>query len=194
MKNIFVLNNRLDASNGTVENVPEMKTKKTFWLLRFAQTAVLAGIALLAAPLEQAEANHGNSATPATVSYVDLVGFFDLTRQPNAVVEFPNSEFGSWWCAKIDVTSDGSTTGLYQGGYLIIFHYPYYPTPDGANESLFEKGDGWVKVWIWMGGGRDDLPVDYVYDSTNSDEPGSAGTSYSVDLYVDGYLVSGPSF
>ena len=38
MKNIFVLNNRLDESNGTVENVLEMKatTKKTPWFLRFA--------------------------------------------------------------------------------------------------------------------------------------------------------------
>ena len=116
MKNIFVLNNRLDESNGTVENVPEMKTKKTTWLLRLAQTAILAGIALLAAPLEQAEANHGNSATPATVSYVDLVGFLNPAQQPNAVVEFPNSEFGSWWGAKIDVASEVNTTGLYQGG------------------------------------------------------------------------------
>lgn len=153
MKNIIVLKNRLDESNGNVENVLEIKTtKKTTWFLRFAQTAVLASIALLAAPVEKAQANHGDGAIPTTVSYVDLIGFLNPAQQPRVDIEFPNSSFGSWWGTKIDVTSDVSTTGLYQGGYLIVFHYPYYPTPDGANESLFEDGDGWVEVWIWMGG------------------------------------------
>ncbi len=55
MRNIFVLNNRLDESNGTVENVLEMKTKKMPWFLRFAgnlkmATAVVVGIGLLASP------------------------------------------------------------------------------------------------------------------------------------------------
>ena len=57
MKNIFVLNNRLDESNGTVENVLEMKaTKKTPWFLRFAGNlkmadAIAVGFGLLSGSL-----------------------------------------------------------------------------------------------------------------------------------------------
>ena len=36
MRNITVFNNRLDESNGTVENVLELKAKKTPWHLCFA--------------------------------------------------------------------------------------------------------------------------------------------------------------
>ena len=39
MENITVFSNRLDESTGTVENVLEMKTKKTPWHLRFAPKA-----------------------------------------------------------------------------------------------------------------------------------------------------------
>ena len=114
--------------------------KTAFIFKKMATIVAIVGAGLLAAPLEQAEAQD-NSATPATVSYVDLVGFLNPAQQPSVVIEFPDSEFGSWWSAKIDVTSDVSTTGLYQGGYVIIFHYPYYPTPSGASKSLFEDGD-----------------------------------------------------
>lgn len=44
-----------------------------------------------------------------------------------------------------------------------------------------------------MGSDSDPTPPSaFVYDSTNSASP-SAGTPYYVDLYVDGYLVSGLS-
>ena len=82
MENITVFSNRLDESTGTVENVLEMKAKKTPWFLRFAPKAkgivsfvqnllslltrkesvrgaavVLAGIiGLLCAPFESAQA------------------------------------------------------------------------------------------------------------------------------------------
>ena len=155
--------------------------------------AAFVGIGLFTAPIDSVQANHRNKATPATVSYVDLVGFLNPAQQPSVTIDFPNSEFGDWWGAKIDVTSEVSTTGLYQGGYVIIFHDPCYPTPFAASGPLFEDGDGWVEVWIWMGG-PGDPPVAWVHDSTNSDQRGGSGIPYQVDLYVDGFFVSGPSW
>ena len=55
MRNTTVFSNRLDESNGTVENVLEMKVKKTPWFLRFAgkmkTAAAVVGIGLLAGSL-----------------------------------------------------------------------------------------------------------------------------------------------
>ena len=230
MENIPVFNNRLDESNGIVENVLGMKTtaKKTPWHLRFAHKAkgivsfvqnllspltqkeasaaavVLAGISFLKAkkavsPVAAAvvwvgllclpiESAHGAVAEPATVGSVDLVGANDSTPLLfDTVVDF--SDLGSWWGARVPVTSESSSSGLYQGGYVIVSFDPYY-----RGDSPFHgSDDGWVEVWIWMGG-LDDPPVAYVYDSSNSSGRGGSGSFYCVDLYIDGYLVSGPSW
>ena len=43
----------------------------------------------------------------------------------------------------------------------------------------------WVELWVWMGDDSSE-PDAYAYDSR--------GDSYDVDLYIDDYLISGPSW
>ena len=61
MENIPVFSNRLDESNGTVENVLEMKTKKMPWFLRFAPKAkgIVSFVQNLLSPLTQKEGVRG---------------------------------------------------------------------------------------------------------------------------------------
>ena len=61
MENITVFSNRLDESNGTVENVLEMKAKKTPWHLRFAPKAkgIVSFVQNLLSPLTRKESVRG---------------------------------------------------------------------------------------------------------------------------------------
>ncbi len=61
MRNIPVLNHRLDESNGTVEHVLEMKAKKTPWHLLFAPKAkgIVSFVQNLLSPLTQKEGVRG---------------------------------------------------------------------------------------------------------------------------------------
>ena len=61
MRNIPVLNNRLDGFNGIVEHALEMKAKKTPWHLRFAQKAkgIVSFVQNLLSPLTQKEGVRG---------------------------------------------------------------------------------------------------------------------------------------
>ena len=83
MRNIPVFSNRLDESNGIVENVLEMKAKKTPWHLRFAPKAkgLVSFVQNLLSPPTQKEGVRGGqlsaffqSATAAIVGIALLVG------------------------------------------------------------------------------------------------------------------------
>ena len=80
MENITVFSNRLDESNGTVENVPEMKAKKTPWFLRFALKAkgLASFVQNLLSPLTQKEDVRGGQLSaffqPAAAVVAGVVG------------------------------------------------------------------------------------------------------------------------
>ena len=83
MENIPVFSNRLDESNGIVENVLEMKAKKTPWHLRFAQKAkgLVSFVQNLLSPLTRKEGVRGGqlsaffqSAAVAVIGIGLLVG------------------------------------------------------------------------------------------------------------------------
>lgn len=133
-------------------------------------------------PVEKA---HGASAEPATVVSVNLVGVYDSAPH---LVDIEFSSLGSWWDARVNRSLATGHTRFFQGGYLIVFFDPYYQI-----DSPYTKGDGWIEVWIWMGG-FNAPPEAYVYNSSNFSVPGGEGTFYEVDLFIEGYLISGPSY
>ena len=80
MRNIPVLNHRLDESNGTVEHVLKMKVKKTPWYLRFAPKAkgIVSFVQNLLSPLTQKEGVRGGQLSaffqPAAAVVAGVVG------------------------------------------------------------------------------------------------------------------------
>ena len=110
MENIPVLSNRLDESNGIVENVLEMKAKKTPWFLRFAPKAkgIVSFVQNLLSPLTQKEGVRGGQLSaffqPAAAvvvgigllvgSTADVLGQFD--RDP-PISDVSFSKAGGGW-------------------------------------------------------------------------------------------------
>ena len=89
MENIPVLSNRLDESNGTVEHVLEMKTKKTPWFLRFAPKAkgIVSFVQNLLSPLTQKEGVRGGQLSAFFQPAAAIVVGIGLLVGSNAAVQ-----------------------------------------------------------------------------------------------------------
>lgn len=130
---------------------------------------VVVGIGLLTAPIDSAQANHGD--IPLVLS-VDIysssrVGF-SLTH------DWPNGH-----CGVINPQSSNPPVP-YKGGYFQVNLYPFVGlTSDGHPVCSASE---WIELWVWLGdddGLVGSNPYAYVYDSK--------GNFYYVDIYIDGY-------
>ena len=153
-----------------------MKTASIF--KKMAAIVAIVGAGLLAAPLEQAEAQ-GPSGSLPTAKFVDVTGCFD---------DDPTS-FNFTWEITTDYWPLGaypswsiSSRCLYQGGYVVITLNRLIGWSSRLQRWIYSTSD-WVEIWVWMG--DDDLdPYAWAEDSE--------GYRYDVDLYFDGYHFSGP--
>ena len=149
--------------------------------------AAVVGIGLFLAPMESAQAQ--GSGVPTVVS-VDITscsfGSFTFDQELSATYYWPNGYFRSVSYSSCYHTGGYTVVELVPavwGWYAVRMEWNWIPDLDSE----------WVSIWVWMGSDSDSTPPSaFVCDSTNSSSP-SAGTPYYVDLYVDGYLVSGPS-
>ena len=146
-----------------------------------AAAATIVGIGLLTAPIDSAQANHGQSFVP-TVFSVDIDCYSD--------------DFVVSWTLSTDRWPDGHFSNVsyldgcfYEGGYTIVTLVPAIWNGTSWVPD-FDVGQ-WIQIWVWMEVSDDSIdrnPSAYVYDSDSN------GVSYDVDLYIDGYLVNGPSW
>ena len=155
MRNITVLNNRLDESNGTVEHVLEMKAKKMPWYLLFAPKAkgLVSFVQNLLSPLTQKEGVRGGqlsaffqSAAAVVVGVVGiglLVGSISLLSEPVQTGPSPGQTKNV--CAPVvhyvEVTNDGSSglsvsVDILQHGWE-MFRRWFLPSETGFSRSVF---------------------------------------------------------
>ena len=123
MENITVFSNRLDESNGIVENVLEMKAKKMPWHLRFAgkmkTAAAVVGIGLFLASMEKAQAEKTKDVlTYSAISGVHVACF-------NGVIYEIQVRFHVF-----DTSSDYDVVSI--GPW-----FPYYREEDTFNDSAY---------------------------------------------------------
>lgn len=144
------------------------KSKKTV----SAAAAAVVGIGLLTVPMEQAQANHGD--IPLVLS-VDIDCYSSPPRFSFSLThDWPNGHCGS-------VSHPG--TCFYEGGYTVLKLNRFIRwLPNGDPDCSTSE---WIEIWVWMGDDNSQ-PSAYIYDSE--------GNFYYVDLYIDGYWISGPSF
>ena len=133
-----------------------------------AVAAAVVGIGLFLAPMEKAQANHGQSNVPIVFSV-------DIDTDAESVSWEMSFGWLNGYCRVVHPQAVSSPV-IYAGGYFQVTLYPYLGrTSDGRPVCLASK---WIEIWVWMGN-DDSETAAYVYDSD--------GNSYDVDLYVDGY-------
>ena len=143
-----------------------------------AVAAAVVGIGLFLAPMESAQ-GQGFASVP-TIFSVDIDCY--------------SNNFDVSWTVSADLWPNGyryviSRPGncFYEGGYTVVkLNRLIGILPNGRPVySLTE----WIEIWVWMGVSDDSIdgnPSAWVEDSE--------GNSYEVDLYIDGYLINGPSW
>ena len=138
-----------------------------------AVAAAVVGIGLFLAPMEKAQANHGD--IPVVLS-VDVVGCWDDDPDDFVVDWVLSGLIDNWPAGYISQTIHTSNGCLYEGGYTVIkLHRFVRWLSDGR--PVVSRSD-WIEIWVWMGNDNSE-PAAWVEDSE--------GNSYDVDLYVDGY-------
>ena len=177
MRNIPVLNHRLDESNGTVEHVLEMKaTKKAPWFLRFAQKAkgLVSFVQNLLSPLTRKEGVRGGqlsaffqSAAAVVVGIALLAGSLSLLAEPVGTGRGGNNPPIVNVCAPtveaIWITEDRH-----------LHQFTVEVTISSGGWGQFPS-DRWTPPYVLTGSGWDYRPgsgspvwVDYVNDSPSS--------------------------
>ena len=148
MENIPVLSNRLDESNGIVENVLEVKTttKKAPWFLRFAPKAkgLVSFVQNLLSPLTRKEGVRGGqfsaffqsaAAVASAVVGIGLLASPFLVQADDEDDEIPKIK-------SIYVTNHGSTG--FEIEFRVSSSFPYF-IAEGYRSSLYERY--WTTTW-----------------------------------------------
>ena len=192
MENITVLSNRLDESNGIVENALGMNAKKTPWFLRFAPKAkgIVSFVQNLLSPLTQKEGVRGGqlsaffqSAAAVVVGIGLLVGSTgEVHGQAVSYCDPP----------LFDVCFHKKTGGWTSSGYAeLAIRF------DGDSEKLYEiVWKGYKRLWsseerrfvftwddvsdLGVSGGEPDLDYDFWW-SSNFEELNGWPLSYGCD-------------
>ena len=138
--------------------------------------AAVVGIGLFLAPMESAQANHGD--IPIVLS-VSLDGCF--TPSPfDDVFDWQLSGVSDHWplgYGQLVKYRPPSGVCLYDGDYVVVRLKRILGWSPQLRRWVTSPSE-WVEIWFWFG--NDDFePSAYVEDSE--------GNSYYVDLYVDGY-------
>ena len=205
MRNTTVLSNRLDESNGIVENVLEMKTtKKAPWFLLFA-TKAKGIVSFVQNLLTRKEGVRGGQvfaffqsaaavvgiglftapmesvqANHGDIPVVLSVSLDDCFTPLDPVFNFKLSGVSDHWPLHYDIFVKNVPPGgicLYDGDYVVVRLRPRIGWSPTLNRFVHSPSE-WVEIWLWLGNSGSE-PSAYVYDSE--------GNFYYVDLYVDGY-------
>ena len=188
MRNTTVFSNRLDESSGIVENVLEMKAKKTPWHLRFAQKAkgLVSFLQNLLSPLTQKEGVRGGQLSAFFQSAAAVVVGIGLFASPFLVYA---DEEGSVDLPKVSMIRVGNHGSA---GFEPLFSLSSSFAGQGLEARLYEWRDGpglWGGDWwladehpFWDCGLCAD-PIDW-YEIPNYDESsGSESFDFRITLF-----------
>ena len=139
-----------------------------------AAVVTIVWIGLLTAPMESAQANHGDIPVVLSVGidgcFDDDPGVFDVTWELPGLSD-------NWPAGYIPQTIASPNGCLYEGGYVVVKLYRFIRwLPD--NRGAVVSPSDWIEIWVWMGD-DDSEPSPWAEDSE--------GNFYSVDLYIDDY-------
>ena len=201
MENIPVLSNRLDESNGIVENVLKMKAKKTPWHLRFAHKAkgLVSFVQNLLSPLTRKEGVRGgqlsaffqSAAAAAAVGIGLLVGSNAAVQAAcdPPVFDVCTHSFSGSWSSDGKFAVDIQFKGKSGKKYEVEWH--------GLKELfVFEDGwFGWVLTYDSVSdpgySGGSEVTLTYEDFWWNQDSYGNYGCSIYEGDFEDGKWVSG---
>ena len=207
MENIPVFNNRLDESNGTVENVLEMKAKKMPWHLRFAPKAkgLVSFVQNLLSPLTRKEGGRGGQlsaffqlAAAVVVGIGLLAGSLVLLAEPIGTGRGGNNPPIVNVCAPtveaIWITEDQQHHQFTVEVTLSSGGWGQFPTSFWNRSVYALKGSGWINHLFWVPAytNRHSLTSRDSYRSGNPlvylDLPSSASSSdYSFEITPSKY-------
>ena len=167
MENNPVFSNRLDESNGIVENVLEMKAKKTPWFLRFAPKAkgIVSFVQNLLSPLTRKEGVRGGQLSAFFQSAAAIVVGIGLLTGSNAEVQ-----------AACDPPVFDVCTHKFSGSWLSSGYFAVDIQFEGQSDELYEVvWNGYKKLY-----NRDRRRMEYTYDAVSDPTKYSGGWEQTI--------------